>query len=320
MQLARIARLLTGLAALAAAQTPPVQESPESIRVNVEVVNVLCTVFDQHGALALNLTKDDFTIRENGVPQKIRYFGRETDLPLTLALLIDMSGSVRAIIQEEKDAASRFLDTILRPQDRAMLMGFSSSIIQWQDFTGSAPRLAAALEHMHAIPVRGLPVYARTFAGTLLYDAAYVTALRKLADAAGRKALVIISDGVDTGSEMTIRNAVDVLQSTNTVTYGICYEPPGGESGCSYLKNLATPTGGRSFKIGKKTPLTAVFHSIEDEIRSQYALGYVSSNQEHDGKFRKLDVRTRRDGYRIRTRKGYYAAGWKPPTPKDSVR
>jgi len=300
--------LFLGVAGLALGQDPPAApDAPSAIKVRVEVVNVLCDVYDQKGALITNLHKEDFKIQENGRPQEIRYFAQESNLPLTLALLIDVSGSVRTIIDEEKVTASSFLERILRQDDQALLLSFASNVILWQDFTSSPAALHTALVRLRAVPVRGLQIYSR-FAGTLLYDAVYLTASEKLNDVKGRKAVVIISDGVDTGSQTKLMEAVQALQDTNTITYGICYQPPGGESGCSYLKDLAVPTGGRSFTIGKKTPLSKIFQTIEDEIRSQYAIGYISTNQAHDGTFRKIQVKTKSGSLRVQTRKGYYAA------------
>jgi VWFA-related protein len=308
MNIARI-MMLSWLGIEAQTPPPPSLETDSSIRVSVEVVNVLATVYDGQGVLKRDLNREDFQIRENGIPQQIRYFAQDTDLPLTIALLIDVSGSVNRILPEEKATAGQFLERILRPTDQALLMGFSSTIILWQDFTSSPASLSKSLEKLRAVPQRGLPVYGSSFAGTMLYDSVYVTAHRKLKDVTGRKAMVIISDGVDNGSETELKAAVQALEDTNTVAYGICFEPPDSRiSGCSYLKDLSVPTGGRSYKVTNKTPLSKIFQVIEDEIRSQYAIGYVSSNPAHDGTYRRLDVRTRKGNFKVRTRKGYYAA------------
>jgi VWFA-related protein len=294
------------LAAWSEGIAQPVPAIPESaIKVDVEVVNVLCTVYDKRGALVQDLAKDDFEVLENGRPQEIRYFARDTDLPLTVALLVDLSGSVRALIGDEKDAAAKFLQAVIRPSDQALLTGFSSTIILWQDFTPSVERLSSALARMHAIPFHGLPQQGLPMPGTLLYDTVYVTAHEKLADISGRKVMVIISDGLDNGSLNHSQDAIAAVQSANAIVYGICYQS--GFSGCDFLKELAGPTGGRMFQAGKKTPLADIFHTIEDELRSQYALGYVPEDRAHDGAFRKLQVRTLRRGLRVQARKGYYA-------------
>jgi len=286
-------------------QPVPAKDSEPAIKVDVDVVNVLCTVYDKRGALVQDLAKDDFEVLENGRRQEIRYFARDTDLPLTVALLVDVSGSVRALIGDEKDAAAKFLQAVIRPSDQALLAGFSSSIILWQDFTPSVERLSNALSRMHAVPFHGLPPQGLPMPGTLLYDTVLVTARDKLADVSGRKVMVVISDGLDNGSVNHSQDAIAAVQSANAVVYGICYQS--GFSGCDFLKDLAVPTGGRMFQAGKKTPLSAIFHTIEDELRSQYALGYAPEDRTHDGAFRKLQVRVRQRGFRVQARKGYYA-------------
>lgn len=287
-------------------------EAPEAapIRVDVDVVNVLCTVSDKRGALITTLRKEDFEIRENGSKQEIRYFARETDLPLTVAMLMDVSGSVREAIPAEREAAGRFFDAVLRPTDHALLLGFSSTLVMWQDFTSSTVRLRTALAQLHAIPFRGLPTDGGAMPSTLLYDAVYQTAVNKLKGVPGRKAMLIVSDGLDNGSRMHMEEALEAVQATNTIVYGICYDQK--YFGCEFLKGLAEPTGGRMFDAGKKREsLGAIYKTIEDELRSQYAIGYVPINQEHDGKFRKLGVKVAPAGLRVSVRRGYYAPGEK---------
>jgi VWFA-related protein len=276
------------------------------IRVDVNVVNVLCTVTDKRGALITDLHKEDFEIRENGRKQEIRYFARDTDLPLTVALLMDVSGSVRQALEAERAAAGRFFDVVIRPTDHALLLGFSSTLVLWQDFTSSTVRLHSALAQLHAIPFRGLPPEGQPMPGTLLYDAVYKTALGKLQGVSGRKAMLIVSDGLDNGSVKHIEEALEALQESNTIVYGICYDQK--FFGCEYLKGLAEPTGGRMFDAGKRRKsLGEIYQTIEDELRSQYAIGYVPVNQEHDGKFRKLEVKVDSKGLKVSVRRGYYA-------------
>jgi VWFA-related protein len=283
-------------------------DAPSPIRVDVDVVNVLCTVSDKRGALITNLRKEDFEIRENGQKQEIRYFARDTDLPLTVAMLMDVSGSVRQALEAEREAAGRFFDVVLRPTDHALLLGFSSTLVLWQDFTSSTARLRDALGQLHAVPFRGLPAAGQPMPGTLLYDAVYQTAVNKLQGVPGRKAMLIISDGLDNGSRMHIEEALEAVQETNTIVYGICYDQK--FFGCEFLKSLAEPTGGRMFDASKKRKsLGEIYQSIEDELRSQYAIGYVPVNQTHDGKFRKLAVKLDSPGLRVSVRRGYYAPG-----------
>jgi VWFA-related protein len=278
---------------------------PAPIRVDVDLVNVLCTVSDKRGALVTDLGREDFEIREDGRKQQIRYFTRETDLPLTVAMLVDVSGSVREVLADEREAAGRFFDTVLRPTDHALLLGFSSTMVLWQDFTASSERLRKALAQLHAIPFRGLPSVGQAMPGTLLYDAVYQTARGKLERVPGRKAMLIVSDGLDNGSQKHMEDAIEAVQATNTIVYAVCYDQK--FFGCAFLNSLARPTGGQMFVTGKKKTLDEIFQIIEEELRSQYAIGYAPINAAHDGKFRKLAVKVNSPGLRVSVRRGYYA-------------
>jgi VWFA-related protein len=296
--------LLVCSACLSAQAVDPADAAP--IHVDVNVVNVLCTVSDKRGALITDLKKEDFEIRENGRKQEIRYFARDTDLPLTVAMLMDVSGSVREAIEAEREAAERFFDAVIRPTDHALLLGFSSTLVLWQDFTSSTARLRGALAQLHAIPFHGLPHDGGPMPGTLLYDAVYQTAMGKLNGVTGRKMMLIVSDGLDNGSRMHLVEALEAVQSTNTIVYAICYDQK--FFGCEFLKELTEPTGGRMFDAGKKRQsLAEIYQTIEDELRSQYAIGYVPINQQRDGKFRKLAVKVNSAGLRVSARRGYYA-------------
>jgi VWFA-related protein len=281
--------------------------SAQNIKVDVDVVNVLCTVRDRSGALIKDLNQDNFEIREDGKPQHVRYFARETDLPLTLGLLVDVSGSVRRLVQTEKGTAERFLKQVLRPQDQSLLVGFSSTVKLWQDFTDSPSVLLTALENLHAIPFRGVPKDGGPAPCTLLYDSVQSTAHDKFQSVPGRKAMLVISDGVDIGSRQTIEAAIRAAQSANAIVYGICYRNS-KVSGCPYLQSLSEPTGGRMFPVTPETPLSAIFETIQEELRSQYSIGYVSTNPARDGSFRKLQMEVRPRGFKVEARKGYYAA------------
>ena len=287
-------------------QIAPETDERMSIKVEVNVVNVLCTVHDKQSALAKDLKKEDFEIEDNGEPQQIRYFARDKDLPLTIALLVDVSGSVNRFVQSEKATAVRFFREVLRPGDQALLTGFSSTVVLWQDFTSSVSVLQTGLEGMHAVPFRGLPKDGGPMPTTLLYDAVFSTEVNKLKKVAGRKAMVIISDGWDIGSRTNLDLAIRAEQTTNTIVYCVCYPNPHA-SGCSYLKSLSEPTGGRMFDLQLKIPLSEIFGTIEDEVRNQYSLGFVPTNAAHDGKFHRLKVRVRPGGMKVQTRKGYYA-------------
>ena len=285
------------------------QDSESSIKVNVDVVNVLCTVYDKRGTLIKDLNKEDFRVLENGRPREIRYFARDTDLPLTVALLVDVSGSVREFVDQEKGAALQFLESVLRPTDRAVLLGFSSTIVLWQDFTSSPEFLRMSLARLRAIPFKGLPAQGPV-PSTLLYDAVYQTANEKLKQVPGRKVMIVVSDGLDNGSRKHSEDAIAALETNNTIAYGVCYE--GKFSGCSFLKDIAEPSGGRMFEAGRKEPLSKIFETIAEEMRSQYAIGFVPSDGKRDGAFRRLQVRVGRKGLQVRARRGYYATADSP--------
>ena len=247
-------------------------QEASSIRVDVDVVNVLCTVSDKRGALVTDLDKEDFEIREDGRKQEIRYFTRETDVPLTVALLVDVSGSVRSVLADEREAAGRFFDTVLRPTDHALLLGFSSTLVLWQDFTSSSQQLRSALGQLHAIRFRGLPPLGQPMPGTLLYDAVFQTAKGKLEGVTGRKAMLIVSDGLDNGSQKHLDDAVEAVQATNTIVYAVCYDQK--FFGCAFLNSLAKPTGGRMFVTGKKQTLDEIFRSSSRSCAANIRLAF----------------------------------------------
>jgi len=303
-------------------QAPPGQEPQATIKVDVEVVNVLCSVRDRRGGLVGSLEKDDFTVSENGRPQQLKYFARQTDLPLTIGLLVDVSRSQERLIAIEKDAAAQFFSAVLRPKDLAFLISFGSDVELMQDLTGSARRLRAALDElrvrsdaggMHPGPV---PTISQP-RGTVLYDAVYLAANEKLRGEVGRKALVLITDGVDMGSRMRLEQALEAAQKTDAIVYSIYYVDPQAYGGRGFgygrpsdsaLRRISEDTGGRLYEVSKRKPLPAIFEELQQEMRSQYALGYTPDNTVRDGGFRRLEVRTRQKDLKVQARKGYYAA------------
>ena len=283
------------------------------ITVDVDLVNVLCAVRDKNGGYVKSLAKDDFEIREDGRRQQISLFAREVDSPLTLAMLIDVSGSVSRIVDIEKAAAARFFSEVMRPGDKALLAGFADTIVVWRDFTSSTGDLASALDRVEPFSssVSQNPEV-RPRGGTLLYDAVTLVATRKLMKQPGRKAILVITDGLDNGSLAGFDKASRTAQEADAVIYAIHYEDSVGRSlsardGLAALHKLADPTGGRTFHVDAKTPLEAIFETIREEMRSQYGLGYKSSNPATDGAFRRLDVKLSRPGLKAQARKGYYA-------------
>jgi len=277
------------------------------IRVDVDLVDVLCSVRDKKGTWAQGLTRDDFEVREDGKPRPLSHFSADSDSPLTVALMVDVSGSVASILDIERAAAHRFLREVIRPGDQALVGSFASTIAVQQDFTSSAGLLEAALGRVG----RGFDYPAdgavRARGGTLLYDAIDLVASRKLAHVAGRKALILITDGLDNGSKVPIADAVKAAQSSDTVVFAIHYVPESAANsdGRRPLSRLSEPTGGRAFSVSEKMPLERVFAEIADEMRHQYSLGFTPAAR--DGGFHKLEVIVKRPGFKPQSRNGYYA-------------
>ena len=307
------------------ADRPPQKNLPEdlpTIKVEVNVVNILASVRDKKGALVANLEQQDFTVLEDGKPQPIKYFTRETDLPLTIGLLIDVSGSQRNLIEIERNAASQFFAQVLRKKDEAFLLSFGEEAELLQDYTNNARQLTAAMRDLRVssgvggigpgpVPTAGEP------RGTVLYDAVYLAANEKLKGEVGRKVLVVITDGVDEGSRLPITEAVMAAQKADSVIYSIEYSDPrayggwgislGGGGGDSALHKMSDETGGHVYRVDRRNPLDVVFKELQDEMRSQYSIGYTPLNDTKDGSYRKLDVKLAAKDLKAQARKGYYA-------------
>jgi VWFA-related protein len=279
---------------------PP--RSPSAISVDVDLVNVLCSVRDHHGAYVKDLSQTDFELKVDGRPQPVTHFAREVDSPLTVALLLDVSGSVSEIIGTEKAAAGRFFAEVLRPTDQALLAGFAQYVAVWQDLTPSGPDLQDALGKAQPFE-RGIDPNAgvRPRGGTLLYDAVNLVAEQKLARLPGRKTMVLITDGEDNGSKVTLDTARKAAQKADTVIYGIHY----GRPGMAALQKLSEPTGGRAFDIAPRMPLEAIFAAISEEMRNQYGLGFTPPGGKQDT-FHGLEIRVNRTGLKVQARNGYY--------------
>ncbi len=317
---------LIGPFAFMRAQPPqtarPQEES--TIKVDVSIVNILCSVRNKGNGLVGNLEKKDFQIFEDGKQQEIKYFTRETDLPLTIGLLIDTSKSQERLMEVEKSAAGEFFRKVLRPKDLAFLMQFGAEAELLQDSTSSAKLLQDGLRQLRlSVPLGGLhpgPVPTQqNQAGTILFDAVYLAADEKLKGEVGRKAIVIITDGVDTGSKMNIAKAIEAAQRADAIIYSIDYEDRaaygggfgtiniGGGSGGHDLNRMSTETGGTVFKVDRKNTLDDIFRQLQEEMRSQYAIGYVSTNGKRDGGYRKIDIKVADKDSKVHARKGYYA-------------
>jgi VWFA-related protein len=293
----------------------------DTIKVDVDLVNVLCTVRGKNNALVGGLEKGDFHLFEDGKEQEIKYFTRETDLPLTIGLLVDVSGSQERLIDTEHRAASQFFRSVLRPKDLAFIISFGKDSELLQDSTNSPKLLEDGLQQLRLnVPVGGLhpgPVPTQqNQAGTVLWDAVYLAANERLKSEAGRKVIVVITDGVDTGSRKTREQAIHEAQLADTVVYSVYYTDPGAYGGGGFafggggegdLKKMSDETGGRVLKVDRKNTLDDLFKEIQDEMRSQYAIAYSPSNSKKDGTYRKLEFKMANKDQKVQARKGYYA-------------
>lgn len=290
------------------------------IKIDVSLVNLLCSVRGKSGNLLGNLDKSDFTIYEDGKQQEIKYFTRETDLPLTIGLLVDVSGSQERLIDTEKRAAQQFFSQVLKKKDEAFLISFGAEAELLQDSTGSLKLLQEGLNQLHlSVAVGGLhpgPVPTmQSQAGTILYDAVYLAANEKLRSEVGRKAIVLITDGVDEGSKETRDKAIEAAQKADTIIYSFFYQDAaayggvfgGGAGGEGELRRMSDATGGRVFHIDRRNTLEDAFRDLQEEMRTQYAIQYSSTNPKRDGSYRKIDIKMSNKDYKVQARKGYYA-------------
>jgi VWFA-related protein len=298
------------------------QQPTETLKVNVNVVQLFFNVKDKHGALIPNMTKDDFEIAEDGKPQTIKYFAAESNLPLTIGMMIDSSGSQRNVIDMEKEVGGAFLRQILTDKDEAFVISFDISVDLLQDFTRDNHRLQAALNKAKVnvdyssggVPgMGGGPVPQRgNSPGTLLYDAVYLSAHDMLAKEVGRKAMILLTDGQDEGSRLKIQEAIEAAQKADAIVYVLLCADRGfyggfGYSGESEMHKLTEQTGGRVINVGNKfDKLRDAFDQIAAELRSQYNIGYTPTNTKQDGTYRKLEIKNKQN-YKIQSRAGYYA-------------
>ena len=311
------------------ASTAPAQpESDESmltLKVNVNLVDVFFTVKDKGNELVPHLTRNDCTVYEDKQPQILKNFVAETDLPITLGILLDTSGSQYRVLPLEQDAGSQFLEQVLRKKDEAFLISFDVDVDLLQDFTNSPRTLARAMQKAEintaggngaaGIPGAGggtVPVYGSP-KGTLLYDAVVLASNQKMTQETGRKAMILLTDGEDEGSDHKIGEAIAAAQRSNVMVYVILIADRGfyggfGYSGYSAMKRLTDETGGRLIDVGNNgKKLEAAFQQIEDELRTQYVATYTPTNTKLDGSFRRLEVSCKGDGLKVQARRGYFA-------------
>jgi VWFA-related protein len=342
----RLVKALT-VAFLLGSQPLPSQEP--TISVDVKVVNVLATVRDKHGQVVRNLTKDDFTLEEDGRPQAIRYFTRESNLPLTLGLLVDTSMSQRRVLDKERTASYSFLDKMLQPKDVAFLIHFDREVELLQDLTSSHEKLESALRSLQTpsltrnqggdSPDSEQGSHRRSMGGrgTLLYDAIFLASDELMKRQQGRKALVVLSDGVDRGSKETLEKAIESAQRADTVVYSILFaddEPRsdwggfggrGGGGGMGrhggghrypqesrpdgkkILERISRETGGRLFEVSKKQSIEQIYEEVQEELRSQYNLGYTPDKTDLRPGYRRIHLTAKQKNLVVQARDGYYA-------------
>lgn len=314
-------------ALLMLAQAPPAQ-TPETIgdapiKVDVNLVNVLASARTKQGAFVNTLSKDDFELLEEGRPQTVKYFSKETALPLTIGLLVDVSGSQERLIEIERQAASEFFRSALRPKDEAFLISFGTDSELLQDLTTSHSALERGLGRLRLnagvggfgagpVPTASQP------RGTVLYDAVYLAANDRLKGEAGRKVCVLITDGVDQGSRESIESAIEAAQRADAVIYSIYYVDPsayggrglvfGGGGGEGYLKKMSDATGGRVFRVDRKNSLNEIFRQLNEEMRSQYILSYSPNPEGTPGQYRHVELHAKDKALKVQARKGYYVA------------
>lgn len=272
------------------------------IRVRVNLVNVLFTVVNKKNHLVSDLTKKDFRVYENGKLQKILFFNRETNLPLRIGILIDTSNSIALRLHFEKEAAIDFLYDALRPgTDKAFVVGFDTEPIMVQNYTDNLNKLAVGIRSLQAGGATGL------------YDAIYYACKEKMIYIPTphpylRRVLIVISDGQDNFSEHSRAEALAMAQRAEATIYAISTNWTGaGERGDKVLKYLAKETGGEAFFPMQARDLTTEFKRIAKELRSQYSLAYVSTDQAHDGTFRRIKIKPLMKGLRVQAKAGYFA-------------
>jgi VWFA-related protein len=284
--------------------TGPVQgarQSDDTISVEVNLVNILFTVADRRSKFVTNLKKEDFRVFEDDKLQIITNFSSETNLPLTIALLVDTSGSIRDKLRFEEEAAIEFFySTLQRGKDKALVISFDSGVELLQDFTDDPEKLADKIRKI------------RAGGGTSLYDAIYLAVNEKLAGQDGRRIVVVLTDGDDNSSRVSLTETLEAAQRNDVTIYAISTNSAAffgsreQERGDKTLKRLSEETGGKPFFPLKIQDLASSFLDIHDELRSQYQIGYRPTNAKQDGTFRRIRVDLADRRYKARARTGYY--------------
>ena len=317
------------------------QESKDAtFAAGVKVVNLFATVRDKQGNIVHDLAQDDFKLEEDGRPQIIRYYSRESDLPLTLGLLVDTSLSQRNVLGEERKASYRFLDRVLREdKDQAFLIHFDREVELLQDLTPSRKKLESALDQLE-LPEQqqrgygggggggrypGAPRRRGGHGGTSLYDSVLLASDELMKKQSGRKALIALTDGVDNGSKVSLSAAIESAQRADTLVYSILfadtgfygmspgfnrrgrrYPQPARPDGKKILERLSLQTGGGFFEVSHKLPIDKIYDQIQDELRNLYSLGYTSDAKDDAPGYRRINLTAAGANLSVRTREGYY--------------
>lgn len=281
-------------------QAPSQAKKP--IKVNVNLVNVLFTVTDKKKHLVLGLTKNDFQVFEDNKPQTITFFGQESNLPLRIGVLIDTSNSIRERLAFEKQAAIDFLNAAVRPgDDQAFVVSFDVEPQLLQDYTDDVGKLSDAIRELQA------------GGGTGLFDAIYFACKQKMVYSPPpqpylRRVLIVVSDGRDNESQHSFDEALAMAQRAEAAIFAISTNRSGiTEHGDKVLKEFSRQTGGRAFFPFEARDLAGAFQEIAKELRSQYSLGYISTNTAHDGTFRRIRIKPLQKGLIVSARAGYFA-------------
>jgi VWFA-related protein len=279
---------------------------------DVKVVSLLATVHDKDGRAVKDLSREDFVLQDDGRPQTISYFSRESDLPLTLGLLVDTSQSQTEVLERESNASYAFLAQVLREKiDQAFLVSFDERVQVLQDMTSSRQDLQAALSRLR-IPGR---------AATLLYEAVRQSAENPMRKQKGRKAFILLTDGVSFRDKTSIGTAIEFAQRSDTIIFTIRFSGhnpiyrPGraivmgiaAQHGKQVLERMASETGGEALEVTKDKPIEKVFSEIEESLRSQYNIGYTPDRIGDGGKFHKIKLSVKNKALTVRTRDGYFS-------------
>ncbi|MDP9169083.1 MAG: VWA domain-containing protein [Acidobacteriota bacterium] len=285
------------------AGTLPAQDAEPTFKTGTKVVNLLATVLDKQGQILRDLAKEDFQILENGRPQTIRYFSRQSDLPLTLGLMVDTSMSQVSVMDAERAASFRFLDRVLRAdKDQVFVMQFDMAVQLAQPLTASMEKLRTSLRFVDT-PTRN-QLRAQYGGGTLLFDAVVNASKDIMKDVTGRKALIILSDGGENGSDASLQESIDAAHKADTLIYSILF---GGTEGRGILQRMSRETGGGFFEVTKRQSIDQIYDLIQEELRSQYSLGFVSDVPVRISEFRKLQLTTKQKGLTLQARDRYWA-------------